>query len=179
MDFYAYAGNSPTNFNDPRDEDYTVKYDPTTNSVTVSADVGIYGDDASADLADSWQLQANMVWNQGYWKYGKCNVRFNFTLHFLPHFHQATSIGPQNIVFVTSSAPANILGITYTNFGYWWKGLAGQDLGHEIGHFLFLGDDYPQIMPQRLLIGSTETTIITLCPIASLETWFNMKLMMS
>src|SRR5689334_3218450 len=44
---YSYAGNSPANFRDPTGLDYNVNYDPNTNTLNVSAAVGIYGSDAN------------------------------------------------------------------------------------------------------------------------------------
>lgn len=148
---YSYAGSSPANFSDPSGLDYNVRYDRNTNSLVVSATVGIYGPDANSQLANSWQQWTNSYWNAGNWKYGRCNVRFNFAFNFLPNFHPAWQIGPQNLVFVEhDTMPFDVLAVTYNNYGYWSQGILPWDAAHEMGHLLLLGDDYPKLMPQWL-----------------------------
>jgi uncharacterized protein RhaS with RHS repeats len=140
---YSYSGNSPTNFKDPTGLDYNVNYDANTNTLVVSATVGIYGPDASSQLANSWQQSASNYWNAGNWKYGHCNVRFSFTFDFLPNFHPAWDIGPQNLIFAEpDTMPGDIQGFTRTNYGYWSRNMLPWDVAHEMGHLLFLPDDY-------------------------------------
>jgi RHS repeat-associated protein len=167
---YSYAGNRPTDFKDPTGLDYNVNYDPNTNTLNVSAAVGIYGSDASSQLAASWQQSANNYWNSGNRKYGNCNVRFNFTFNFLPNFNPAWDTGPQNLVFVEpGTMPFNVLGVTYNNYGYWSRGLLPWGVAHEMGHLLLLGDDYPQLMPQSLfnmIHGNHDGHIMSSNPIS-------------
>src|SRR6266567_6422223 len=79
INVYAYAFNDPVDLTDPTGLDYNVNFDPNTNTLVVSASVGIYGPDASSALASSWQRDTNNYWNAKKWTYGHCNVRFDFT----------------------------------------------------------------------------------------------------
>jgi RHS repeat-associated protein len=140
---YSAMGNNPVKYSDAFGLDYNVNYDPKTNTLIVTATIGIYGPNASSQLANSWQKSANDAWNKGNWKHGSCSVRFDFTFNYLPNFHQATSPGPQNLIFIEpDTLPFDIQGITYTNFGYWSQNMLPWDVAHEVGHLLFLPDDY-------------------------------------
>jgi len=77
-DFYAYAANDPSGFRDPTGLDYHYGYDPSTNTLTIGVSVVIWGPNANADLAASWQRDTNRYWNAQKWKFGKCNVSFKF-----------------------------------------------------------------------------------------------------
>lgn len=88
------------------------KGNATVNAMTILA-----GPNANAELANSWTRDANNYWNAGKWRYGRCQVNFNLR-------------------FTTDVPDPNS-----NDSGIWWSGLTGQDLAHETGHLLGLGDD--------------------------------------
>lgn len=145
--FYGYAGNDPVGFRDATGLDYHYGFDPATNTITIGASVVIWGPNANGELANTWQRDTNRYWNAQLWKYGKCTVRFNFNFsvggpNSLP--------GENNIYVLSNPLPGNVLGASYSNGGYWWQGIVDQDVAHEMGHLLLLGDDYGRIMPDWL-----------------------------
>ena len=148
-DFYAYAANDPSGFRDPTGLDYHYGYDPSTNTLTIGVSVVIWGPNANADLAASWQRDTNRYWNAQKWKFGKCNVSFKFDFAVGGKFPNGYP-GENNIYVLKNPLPGNILGETSSSVGNWWQGINDQDVAYEIGHLMLLGDDYGRIMPDWL-----------------------------
>src|SRR5208282_3516088 len=74
--FYAYAGNGPSNFKDPFGLDYTTYRSAVVPAIFVNASITIYGPGATAALAAKWQKAILELWNNNP-GYGKCDVIFN------------------------------------------------------------------------------------------------------
>ena len=149
LNFYTYAGNDSVGFRDPTGLDYHYDYDPGTNTLTIGARVVIWGPNANANLAASWERDAERYWNAQAWKYGNCNVRFQFDFSVGGTPSQPFP-GENNINVGQNPMPGNVLGWTSSSVGVWWQGINDQDVAHEVGHILLLGDDYGRIMPDWL-----------------------------
>jgi RHS repeat-associated protein len=151
---YSYTGNNPTNFRDPTGLDYNVNYDPSTDTINVTASVLVYGPSGSDQLAKAWQQDTNRYWNAGNPRYGHCKVKFSFSFTFAPNVNDNgwnLPSGADNYIHVEPTPLfGNSLGATYSDHGYWWQGITDQDVAHEMGHLLGLGDDYGRIIPDWL-----------------------------
>jgi RHS repeat-associated protein len=160
INFYAYAGNGPSNFKDPFGLDYTTYRSAVVPAIFVNASITIYGPGATNALAAKWQKAILELWNNNP-GYGKCDVIFNVQVIADPKIKakddwQAASTpsgfaGANNYIYVPDGSPTD-LGNPKIDGGL--SALFGQSrstgtipsgtglnsVQHEFGHLLGLFD---------------------------------------
>jgi len=156
LNFYGYAGDSPANATDPLGEDYSVAKNG--NTITVSASIVIYGEQAEPVYAQMWQNWINKNWNAAGHAYKGCDVKFKVTITADPTAnHWVTANSAQNYIYVVPAYPKPT-GPSTTGEAHGWGGKesfwvqhswgdwnqsAGDfEISHEAGHLFGLFDGY-------------------------------------
>jgi RHS repeat-associated protein len=143
---YAYVANNPISLVDRFGLSYQVAQ--SENTITVSADVILFGPGATSELAGAWQAYANLVWNgTGQTSMG-CKVVFKIQMradptHTLPPVRDGVS--GTNAVYIPD--PESGYFRSFVNevggwAGAWSAEANGETVSHEIGHFFGLPDYY-------------------------------------
>jgi uncharacterized protein RhaS with RHS repeats len=139
---FVYAGANPIRGVDPYGLDYT--WSQTGNTVTIRASITIYGVNASAALASTWQTGINQYWNNSgtNYSYGTCKVVFDVSVAADPGANwRRRAMKADNYVKVMSPPYRSWVGAS-NSYGRWASNAPGWDAAHEAGHLFGLPDDY-------------------------------------
>jgi hypothetical protein len=149
INFYSYAGNSPSSFKDPFGLDYTTNRSAVVPAIFVNASITIYGPGANDAVAAKWQKAILELWNNNP-GYGKCAVIFNVQVIADPNakdWQHASSPpgfpGAQNYIYVPEGSPDQVgnPSINPNLFtGTIPSGSYVNTVQHEFGHLLHLYD---------------------------------------
>jgi len=147
VNFYTYAFNNPSLFQDPEGLDAQISQ--AGNTVTITATILVHGRNSQA-YSNYWGWIINHWWNNNgqFFHVGKCELHFDVTV--TPFWDKQTKRrGPTNTVYIDSSPAYMRSHVINNHIGYWWGGAQGWEIAHEFGHIVYLPDDYYKSGPHK------------------------------
>jgi hypothetical protein len=143
LNYYSYVANNPLILVDPEGENADVTINENDQSITISARVFIYGDDATDEVAQRMQQNIMNEWDKG-WVYTdgltgvSYNVKFDVTV-------ESVWLG-----YDRAATDANTIKVEGNDRSYVdidgdsgeWRSTTPDPAPHEMGHLLGLDDQY-------------------------------------
>lgn len=161
---YGYAGGNPASNYDSSGLDFRVN--SRHDVIEISATVGIFGEDATPELAEKWEFGINAFWNRRGENlfHDGCRVEFNIKVAARPTVLEMYEFDNriQVVRDPDSSFRSNITQRRPMIF-FPWRGSTGQwshnangfTAAHEMGHIFGLSDDYTDT---ETIDGTVSTT---------------------
>lgn len=145
MNSYSYSNNNPLKYIDPDGKDAVIKINGNDKTITIKADIYIYGKDANADVAKSMKNNILSTWNKD-WKYTdvetniEYSVRFDVDVKITKHPILRSMGKDNNIINIDNEERSYV----EKNRGYvgTWRGNEPDPAPHEFGHLIGLTDRY-------------------------------------
>lgn len=148
MSLYQYVKSNPVNAVDPDGRKARVTVDEQTCTITVTINIGIYGDKASDALAQKIKKSIESRWNGNNTKRGckdsdpgSCKVAVVANVKYYKDAKHWPDVHEDNQVKFTGKTKRSWV---FGNWGHWedWEDWA---FAHEAGHLMGLWDDYSWI----------------------------------
>ena len=172
---YAYCGGNPVKYKDPNGQDCQIVFDYDNQTITITANVFIYGKYATQDNADLIKQNIMQVWGaltQYDSEDASYSLIWDVNVEILEECEEKDFNGVNNYMEITDDVNIELSHVKSVNQGKFLASALENHAGtasHEFGHMLGLRDKYDKDAKTRYFIETPNGTIVTQPPIS--EEW--------